>query len=90
MQTKFDNFKAFVAQHVPNHPVNWALSMMELSQFLSLIAFQLAAHSTDSGPIHLRVLSKLSIDPAAFEPAALSRFELYCEYFTQALAVHAK
>ena len=91
MEAKFTNFKAFVAQHIPNHPVNWALAAMDLNTFLCLIATQLASHPTAGGQkIHLRVLSKLCIDPAAFDASALDRFELYCDYFSEAVAVHAK
>lgn len=91
MQTKFDNFKAFVTQHIPNHPINWVLAPMDLNTFLHLIASQLASHPTvGDQKIHHRVLGKLCINPADFDVAALDRFELYCDYFSQAVMVHAK
>lgn len=80
MQDRFDRFKAFVSEQLPGHPVNMALSMLGLNQFLSLIALQLPGLTSDAD-LPTLVLARLAIDPAAFDESAVKRFGLYCEYF---------
>lgn len=85
MEQRFTNFKQFVQAHIPHNPVTYLLQTMSLDIFFALLTRMRAAN----GPMTPReisrhVLTRLMINPTDFPPAALSKFELYIEYFDAA------
>lgn len=83
MEQIFKNFKAFVAEHLPFHPVNFILQPMNLDTFVMFL-IQQKSHIVDirePKKVAEVIIKKLELNPSNFQHETHDKFQRYIEYF---------
>jgi hypothetical protein len=85
VQIKFDNFKRFLAEAVPQGSI-WLSLMASVSLDTFLCGIYERAEAEPGliiGQITDKILVQAGLQRGDFTPAQIEKFSLYCEYFLQ-------